>query len=164
MVVVYVGGLSKDVTEESLRELFSRRVQIKGVEINKKHVKIFNDIERAPVFAFLDCVCDEDQLAKVLAYNKCYWNGTYLRVQVAKKGPYMYIPKASEEMLQTDIQRFPEPHTESNSYCSSKKDSIDTGLEVPLVDPSKPPEDVVPSCPRRKRMRVFNTLRPSICS
>lgn len=55
-MVVYVGGLSKNTTEESLRELFSRRVQIKSVELNRKHVRVFNDIEKAPVFAFGLCL------------------------------------------------------------------------------------------------------------
>ena len=154
-MVVYVGGLSKNTTEESLRELFSRRVQIKSVELNRKHVRVFNDIEKAPVFAFLDCVCDEDQLAKVLAYNKCYWNGTYLRVQVARKGPYIHVPKTSEEKSQTDVQRLPEPHIEPDSHCASTTQHVDM---------SRPSEDAVPSHPRRKRVRVFDTLRPSICS
>lgn len=162
MVIVYVGGLTKDITEESLREFFDRRVQVKDVEINRKHVRVFDSIKGAPVFAFLDCACNEDQLARVLAYNRCYWNGAYLRVQVAKKGPYVYTAKTLEGKPQAGVQELLELNTELDPHCATKHTSVEPEIQ-PGTTP-RPTEDTKAPSSRRKRVRIFNTLRPSACS
>lgn len=162
MVIVYVGGLTKDVTEKDLQEFFGRRVQIRRVEINRKHTRVFSNIKGVPAFAFLDCMCDEDQLTKVLAYNRCYWNGAYLRVQVAKKGPYVYTSRIPEERCQADACELSGIHTEPCPHSFSQKDNIVPNVQSVVIDTPKPnpTKDTEQQCSRRKRIRVFNTLRP----
>lgn len=164
MVIIYVGGLTKDITEKDLQEFFGRRVQIKGIAINRKHIEVFSKIKNVPAFAFLDCTCDEDQLAKVLAYNRCYWNGAYLRVQVAKKGPYTYKSKTPEEKHQSDSYELPNTHeapTEPYSVYSSslsKKDSVEACTQPVDVNTHNFVQNTKQTYPRRKRVRVLNTL------
>lgn len=80
MCSVYVGNLSYDVTQESLRELFNKYGRIKEIRVPSVWE---GSRYRARGFAFVEFECQEDAQSAVDALNEKVNMGRALRVNIA---------------------------------------------------------------------------------
>lgn len=76
---LYVGNLSYDVTEESLRELFSQAGEIKEVTLIMDR-----DTRRPKGFGFVEFVAQVDAEKAVRMFNDHEFDGRRLTVNVAR--------------------------------------------------------------------------------
>ncbi|XP_061187679.1 nucleolar protein 8-like [Saccostrea echinata] len=80
---VFVGGLFPGVTEEEIRDRFSRFGEVTEVEIKRKKN---GEDSSEKIFAYVNLNISEENLSKCFSvYNKTKWRGSQLKLQLAKE-------------------------------------------------------------------------------
>ncbi|XP_071511345.1 nucleolar protein 8-like [Diadema antillarum] len=123
---LFVGGLHLSVTEQEVRDRFSRHGTISSVEIKTK-----KDLRGNPVktFAYLDICLPESELKKCMStYNNAKWKGNIMQIQLAKESFLTKLNQERAEMVSPSKSEVPEKAS-SPSFRAVAEKRLSENLE-----------------------------------
>ncbi|XP_072181936.1 uncharacterized protein [Diadema setosum] len=123
---LFVGGLHQSVTEQEVRDRFSRHGTISSVEIKTK-----KDLRGNPVktFAYLDICLPESELKKCMStYNNAKWKGNVMQIQLAKESFLTKLNQERAEMTSPSKSEVPEKSS-SPSFRAVAEKRLSENLE-----------------------------------
>ncbi|GAB6029189.1 nucleolar protein 8 [Chamberlinius hualienensis] len=129
---LFVGGLYAGVTEDKLRQKFSKFGEIEGIEIKSKAHQV--EADQSTVFAFINIKIKPISLAKCFSvFSNCRWKGYPIKLEVAKESFLQRLKKEREGNLKQ--QKSSNPNFEPIIPREKIKVKNDT-LKTPTEDNS----------------------------